>query len=181
MSEQMDEMLKDELDHVKDVNNPRLVIKNDEDADDVLRIIKALDAKDQDNKKVADHNVAAVDAWLSRKQAETQSDREYYTNLIKSYFASKRSSDPKYRLDVPNGRVSTRKNPAGLNYVDDLVLKSLTEQGADEFIRTKHEIDKKSLKKEGRFANGKFILPTGEIVDGVTEKPSTTTIKIDIN
>lgn len=173
----MNELLKDELKTVNERESEGFKISTLQEADWAMRKLKAMDAQDDGFKATAKADIDETNAWLNRKLTENQASREYFKGLLQDYLYEQRKTDKKFKIDTPHGTVSTRKTPAGLKYEDAVVLKSLHDQGVEQFIRVKQEINKKDLKKAGSIINGKFVLEDGEIIAGVTEKPASESVK----
>ncbi|MFC6180318.1 host-nuclease inhibitor Gam family protein [Lactiplantibacillus daowaiensis] len=169
-------ILKDELKSVNEREDEGFQINSLQTADWAMRKLQAIDEQDKETAATAQADLDKTIAWRDRKLTENQASREYFQGLLKDYLYRERKHDKKFKIDTPHGKVSTRKNAAGLNYDDVTVIKSLKKQGATDFIRVKEELDKKSLKKQGQIINGKFVLDDGEVIDGVTEKPATESV-----
>ena len=168
----MDAMLKEELKTVTERENEGFKVDSLESADWALKKLKAIKEHDTDVKQVADNNIKQAQDWRDRELAKNQANREYFEGLLTDYLYQQRQTDKKFKIDTPNGRVLTRKTPAGLVYDDKVVINSLRNQGASQYIRTKEELNKADLKKAGRMVKDKFVLDNGEIIVGVSEKPS---------
>lgn len=172
----MNALLKDELKTVNEREAKDFKISSLQEADWAMRKLQAMGAQDDDYKATAKANTDDVNAWLERKLTENQASREYFKGLLQDYLYEQRKTDKKFKIDTPHGTVTTRKVPAGLKYQDAVVLKSLHDQGANRFIRTKEEVNKADLKKNGSLIKGKFVLDDGEIIDGISEKPASESV-----
>lgn len=168
----MDAMLKEELKTVIERENEGFKIDSLETADWALKKLKAIKAHDDDVNQVAQNNIDQAIAWRDRELDKNQANREYFESLLTDYLRDGRLTDKKFKIDTPNGKVSTRKTPAGLVYEEKVVLNALRNQGMGKFIKVKESIDKVDLKKAGQLVNGKFVMEDGEIIAGVTEKPA---------
>lgn len=169
----MDAMLKEELRTVTERENEGFKIDSLEKADWALKKLKAIQAHDDEIGQVAKNNIDQAIAWRDRELDKNQANREYFEGLLTDYLRDQRLVDKKFKIDTPNGRVSTRKNPAGLAYDEKMVLNSLRNQGMSQYIKVKESIDKVDLKKAGRMVGDKFVMEDGEIIAGITEKPAT--------
>ncbi|MEJ6358429.1 host-nuclease inhibitor Gam family protein [Lactiplantibacillus plantarum] len=173
----MNEILKDELKTVNERESEGFKISTLQEADWAMRKLKAMDAQDNGFKTTAKADIDETNAWLDRKLTENQASREYFEGLLQDYLYEQRKTDKKFKIDTPHGKVTTHKVPAGLKYQDAVVLKSLHDQGVSRFIRTKEEVNKAYLKKSGSIIKGKFVLDDGEIIDGITEKLASESVK----
>jgi len=173
-------LLKEELTTVNEREHEGFQINSLQSADWAMRKLQAINEQDRENEATAQADLDQTIAWRDRKLTENQASREYFQGLLKDYLYRERQHDKKFKIDTPHGKVTTRKTPAGLKYEDATALKSLRDQGIQEFIRVKEEINKKDLKKAGSIINGKFVLEDGQIVDGVTEKPAGESVKFDL-
>ena len=169
----MDAKLKEELRTVTERENEGFKIDSLEKADWALKKLKAIQAHDDEIGQVAKNNIDQAIAWRDRELDKNQANREYFEGLLTDYLRDQRLVDKKFKIDTPNGRVSTRKNPAGLAYDEKMVLNSLRNQGMSQYIKVKESIDKVDLKKAGRMVGDKFVMEDGEIIAGITEKPAT--------
>lgn len=176
----INELLKEELKTVNDREQEGFKINSLQSADWAMRKLQAIEKHDQEAKEAAQADIDQTIAWRDRKLTENESSREYFHGLLKDYLYRERQHDSKFKIDTPHGKVTTRKTPAGLNYDETTVLKSLRDQGIKELIKTKETIKKTDLKKSGTIINGKFVLEDGQIVDGVTEKPASESVKFSL-
>ena len=177
----MDALLKQELEQVHESTRDEAFQINDlGGATWAMRKLQAVEAQENEIKKTAGDELAKIREWEDLELVKTKSDREYFESLLEDYYIRMRSNDPKFRLSTPFGKVTSRKSPAGIDVSDaQKVIESLKKQGADQFIKVKEEVKKAELKKAGKFTDsGKFVLPDGEVIEGIRPKEVTEKITV---
>lgn len=179
----MDALQKDELLEAKEFTQEKkpFQVTDSSSADWVLGKLAALDAEDSNNDKTLADHIAQAQAWREKVAKETQASREYFEGLLTAYFQMQYQDNPKFKIDTPNGKVTTTKVRPKWNYDDKLLLRSLKEADATKYIVTKTEekVNKTPLKNELRVtANGDVVTEDGIKLDGVHVDPESYKINI---
>lgn len=174
----MDALEKYDLENDEVVGKPKFEITDTSSATWAMRKYRALAAKDDEIKRVALEQKESIDKWQEDKLQVNQDSRGFFEGLFADYLAKLRQDDPKARIDTPFGTVSTRKTPAGVIWEDATVIKSLEDQGLDDLISVKKSPDKKQIKKEFHFANGRYVNDDGQMISGATRKESTESLVV---
>jgi len=177
----MDALEKYDLEDDEVVGKPKFAITDTSSATWAMRKYRALKAKDDDIKKVAREQKESIDEWQEKQLQANQDSRGFFEGLFADYLTKLRQDDPKARIDTPYGTVSTRRTPEGVNWSDAAVLKSLEEQGLDELIAVKKSPDKKAIKADFNFVNGRYINGDGQVLEGATEKEATEKLVVKPN
>jgi len=162
----------------EEISKPEFTVNDLGSATWVMRKLRALDSKDADTNATADEQIAAINEWRNKQLAANNDNRAYFHGFLWTYLDKLREEDPKARIETPYGTVSTRKTPASVEWSDKDVLASLEEQKLDSLIRVKKEPDKKAIKKEFSFVNGRYINSDGQELKGAAEKPARTNLVV---
>lgn len=176
----MDALLKQELEQVRESSRDEAFQINDLGAATwAFRKLQAIEAQEKEIKDTANSELTRIREWEDLELVRTKSDREYFESLLTDYYTREHTENPKFRLSTPFGKVTSRKSAAGIDISDSAkVINSLKKEGAEEFIKVTEEVKKGELKKKGQFVGDKFVLPDGQIIDGV--KPKSVTEKITV-
>ncbi len=151
-------------------------INNLEGATWAFRKLRAIKAKEDEFKKVADEEINKVQAWLESELKATQSDKEYFEGLLTTYYKSEREKDSKFKLSTPYGKVSSRTTDK-YYYEDEEEIKDYCNTNNLDCIKVKEELDKTAFKK---LCKGGINIETGEVVPGVrVEKETSISVKVD--
>lgn len=151
-------------------------INNLEGATWAFRKLRAIKAKEDELKKVADEEIAKVKTWLENELKTTQGDREYFEGLLTEYYKTEKDKDSKFKLSTPYGKISSRTTDK-YYYEDEEEIKNYCSENGLNCIKIKKELDKNAFKK---LCKGGVNLETGEVVPGVrVEKETSISVKVD--
>ena len=154
----------------------QFTIDNLEGATWAFRKLRAIKAKEDEFKKVADEEINKIQTWLENELKATQSDREYFEGLLTEYYKTEKDKDSKFKLSTPYGRVSSRTTDK-YYYEDEEEIKDYCNENGLDCVRVEEELDKTACKK---LCKGGFNLETGEVVPGVrVEKETSISVKVD--
>lgn len=152
----------------KEEKNEAWKIDNNQKADWALRKIAALKEQNQEVEQMALREYERIDKWSKRETESNKASIEFIQQKLTEYLYDLRKKDPKAKIKLPHGMVSTRKVPAKFEYDEKKTINSLKSMGLIDFIKIKESIDKAKLKKSVNVANGKAINADGEIIEGIT-------------
>ncbi|SFJ82666.1 host-nuclease inhibitor Gam family protein [Thermoflavimicrobium dichotomicum] len=163
--------------------NERFVVDSDEKANWVLRKLKHLQKKKQENIALAEAEIAKINAWLEHVNGDLDSQIQFFEDHLAEYAERLRQKDSKFKsMKLPNGRFGFRKQPAKWHYDEKVLLNQLKENGRNDLIRIKEEIDKQAIKKQFKVIDGRVIDPeTGEVINGVTVEEQGEKLKIEVS
>ena len=151
-------------------NNETFKIKDLHEVNSVLKTIKGLEDKIEENKSFAEIEIKKVQEWLESVNKVLENSIEYYKGLLIQYYHQEKANNPKLRtLSVPNGKLRVRTTKK-IHYDDDKMLQYLKDNHSS-LIEVVEKFNKTEVKK--LFQNGVDTF-TGEIVDWVTETEETT-------
>ncbi|WP_055068955.1 host-nuclease inhibitor Gam family protein [Clostridium massiliamazoniense] len=109
----------------------------------------------------ADAEIDKINKW---REAELKHyDTSFLEAKLKEYYMEQRALNPKFRLSMPSGTVSSRKEPK-YNYVDEEQVIKYLKENHSAALRVKEEIDKRVFRKI--YKDG-IDHETGEIIPGV--------------
>jgi len=152
-------------------------VDNIDGANWCFRKIRALKEQMNETNRIAYEEVNRIETWRKKENENAESTITYFEGLLTEYYRLLKSENPKAKVSTPYGKISSRKSKKWNWQNVDETLSYLKENGFNEFIRVKEEIDKVTLKKT--FKNG-VNTETGELIPGieVVEKESIT-IKVE--
>ncbi|ARN92162.1 hypothetical protein AZI11_04175 [Levilactobacillus brevis] len=157
-----------------------------------VNMIRGLNVKDDEVDQSAEQQkepyqvrIDEVKQWQADEHDRIQKHREYFENLLADYLFKLREDDPKARVVVPGGKISTRKTPKGLIVNKSQVIDSMVKQGiTDELIEFEPKVTQTTLKKFGDIHNGKFVITSGKYagmtLPGIEPKPQSEKVTFDI-
>ena len=149
--------------------NEVFVVDTPDKADWALGKLREVNKEIEQNERLAKNNIDRIHDWLDQKNEKSNANKEYFEQILSEYIFTEKQKNPSWKLDTPNGKLSTRKQQPKWNYNDKKLVEELKNT---EFLKTEYKVNKKSLKKEAVVKDGKVILPdTGEIIEGVVVEP----------
>ncbi|KEI15787.1 host-nuclease inhibitor Gam family protein [Clostridium haemolyticum] len=176
----MNALLKNEIKEMNEVIQEQVTtfkVDSLESANWCFRKIRALKEQIETNKALADAERFRIDSWEKKENEGALSTIEYFENLLKTYFSQEREKNQKFKLSTPYGKVSTRKSKKWIYEDEEKIKNWIKDNGYDELIRIKEELDKTALKKA--FKEG-IDKSTGEIVPGIEIRTEeTVSIKVE--
>ena len=170
----------DVAEYSEEVEQERFKVNNLNKANWCLKKISEIDKELKDNEIAVALEKERWNTWLGKKTEEANSKKEYFKSLLNEYLQELRKDNPKAKISTPYGTVSTRKTQIKWNYDDEKIKSFLKDNGMSDYIRTKEEIDKSSLKKALKVAGTNVIDKDGQIVDGITIEPSKEEITVKV-
>lgn len=150
-------------------------IENIEQATWALRKLSGITKKENEIKGIAEMEVDRIGKWELTELNKLESSREYFERIISDYYIEQKTIDPKYKLNTPYGKVSTRKNKKW-NYINEKETIQYLKDNNIKAVKVTESIDKKELKslfKDGINPNTGDIIPGIDIVqeENITIKP----------
>lgn len=112
-------------------------------------------------------------AWYKEKiveiTAQTDADTANLERMLLDYFASvphkKTKTQESYKL--PGGKLVLKTQNPEYKRDDKTVIEWLKQNGQDNFVKVKEELDWAGLKEATEIFNGRIVTEDGEIVPGV--------------
>ncbi len=147
-------------------------IKNEEEANEVLRRIKYFNSEIENVNKISDSEIERytklINDYREKKLLEFNNRMEHYQLLLEDYAKEQLKNKKAKTISLPFGKIGFKKQQDTFNYDEDTLLEYLRNNSSD-FIKvtTKESIEKAKLKKAGVVENGHLYLD-GKLVDGVT-------------
>lgn len=136
-----------------------------------LKKISSLNKLKSQNDMLVKEEMEKLRKWQDSKNGSIDASIEFFENKLGEFYQSESNGDVKYKIETPNGYVSTRKTPQKFNYLDS-AIDELKSAGLSEFVRVKEEVNKKDLKKNLMVTEDfKVVSPNGEILTGVVVVP----------
>ena len=125
---------------------------------------KLISEYEEEHKEINAYADAEIDKINKWREAELKHyDTSFLEAKLKEYYIEQRALNPKFRLSMPSGTVSSRKTTK-YNYVDEEQIIKYLKENHSPVLRVKEEIDKNEFKKV--YKDG-IDHETGEIIPGV--------------
>jgi hypothetical protein len=134
----------------------------------------------EENKKLMDEEIEKIKSWYEEEDKKIQRNIDFFTGLLEEYHRSLYAQDPSIKtISLPYGKTKIRDIGEEYVYDDDALVKWLL-KNAPEYIEMEPKIKKAELKKKLKEHNGKAVLDTGEVVDGIAlvERPPKFSVEI---
>ncbi len=159
-------------------------IKSLTEATDIMRKMRWVQEKKEENRAVADREIQRVEKWLEKENGKWESISRWYEGLILRWYAQQRQYSPKFKLSTPYGKVATR-TITQYQYDDEKIIQWAESTNNQDLIRVKREVEKGKLKNRFKPVDPDdphsplADVQTGEIIEGVSARKETSTkIKI---
>lgn len=147
----------------------RFIIQDVEQLNWAFRKLRAINKKQTEIESLAQAEYDRIKNWEIENTKKLKDSREYFEGLIEEYAQEKRNKDENYKKDsTPYGELIFRKQQPEYVYDDEKteeLIQYLQNQGRDDLLRYKTEINKADIKKA--FAQQGDTLvdeTTGEII-----------------
>lgn len=162
----------------------RFKIENLDQLNWAFRKLSALESKKKEIQQLAQAEIDRIKSWEEQELKGIQSSYDFFTSLVTEYHFNELQKDPKKKtIATPYGKAKSRtskEQPEKVN--EDLLLAHVKEAGMDEFI--KESVKWGDLKKTLKVVeiDGKKVVVdgNGQIVEGVSVKPETTTFSVEV-
>ncbi|MBE6050621.1 MAG: hypothetical protein E7214_08200 [Clostridium sp.] len=141
-----------------------------------FRKLRALSEKQEEAKKIADEEIAKIEAWRDNEIDAYANDKNYFEGLLTEYYVKERAKDKKFKLSTPYGKVTSRKTKKWVYESEEQLLKYCKDNKIPA-VRVKEELDKAGLKK--LYKDG-VNAETGELLPFIHIDESTSiTVKVE--
>lgn len=172
----MDNLLKDlelfieEESSVNDSNND-YKIKNEEEANEVLRRIQYFKTEIEKIEKISESEIERytniINNYKNKKILDFSNRLNHYELLLEDYAKEELAGKKTKTISLPFGKIGFKKQQDTFEYDDEALLNYLKEN-SNEFVKTvtKESVEKAKLKKACTVEDGHIYLD-GKLVDGV--------------
>lgn len=111
-----------------------------------FRKLRALTEKQEEVRRIAEEEIAKIEAWRDNEVDVYTNDKNYFEGLLTEYYVEERAKDKKFKLNTPYGKVSSRKSKKWIYESEEQLLKYCKDNKIPA-VRVKEELDKTALKK----------------------------------
>lgn len=161
----MEEMENSLAEAMETVDSPYL--QSDEDADATLHKIQRLERGKAWAQKLADEQIAKVNAWLDKQLANRQGAIDSLQNQLQVYAETRLQNSKRKSASLPSGKFGFRKQPVKIEHLDDVLL-AYAKEANPQFVKVKESLDWLGLKKSCIIDGDKMIDENGEVLPGIT-------------
>lgn len=137
--------------------------------------INELEKTIEEKQEFANLEKQKIDEWLENEEKEPKRSIEYFQGLLTMYLMALRQSDPKAKISVPNGTVSTRKKQDKWQWDDEKAIHFFEEEYPD-LVQIEKKFNKSDAKKTFKNVGGKVVDENGQLVEFITVEPQGETI-----
>jgi hypothetical protein len=159
-------------------------VSDDAGAAWAMRKLQGLRRQHDEIEKVVAAEIATVTEWAERSHNNLARDLAYFEGLLINYAREQREQHGRKSIDLPTGRVTSRKSSEGWS-VDSAEFVSWAKEFAPHLVRTKitelpETLD--VLEHNLETSGGKVVVQeTGEIVEGISVKDAAINYKVETN
>ncbi|QNB45865.1 hypothetical protein BR63_05765 [Thermanaerosceptrum fracticalcis] len=185
----MDALLKLDLDDIQvpqedqEEQREAFRITNLEQATWAMRKLRALAAKEAEIRKVAEEEIARINAWLQDEFKGIERSRSFFLGALEGYHRNLIQQDPKAKtVKTPYGKLKLTKQQPEFQRDDALIKAWAKENKPEVLIPQEPKLDWAGLKKQLVVEGDKAIdLTTGEMVPGilVIEREDKFSVEVD--
>ena len=152
-------------------NHNRFKVDNLNKANWCLKRIGKLKQEIEDITEFGKIEKSKIEQFINKKIENCERNIEHFTILLKQYIDEEReNNDPNFKISVKNGTVNYGKVTQSYVYDDKEMLKFCKENGYNESIRVKEELNKTNFKKMLQIVDDKVVTEDGLVVDNVEIK-----------
>lgn len=169
----LNKLLKTEIDEMDvfifattEEEKEKFKVENLSQADWCLRKVKASEAQIKEYEELAKAEKERIDNWLKQQKESIESGKSFMEGLLATYLYEQRKIDAKFKINTPNGKVSTRKTKSW-TYDDEKVLAYLKENEQQQFIKTTETVKKADLKKVVTIVENNVVDTNGQVISGI--------------
>lgn len=148
----------------------RFAVDTAEKADWALRKLAKIRRQREENRKLAQAEIARIRQWLAAEEERLERDEAYFLSLLADYHRRLLEEDPKAKtVRLPHGVLKMRAQAPEFERDEERLLEWLDARGMGEFVRVKREPDWQRLKPLLAPTPGGAVVvaDTGEVVEGV--------------
>ncbi|MEG6521101.1 host-nuclease inhibitor Gam family protein [Desulfotomaculum sp. 1211_IL3151] len=159
-------------------------ITNLEQATWAMRKLRALSAKEDDIKKVAQAELSRIQGWMEAEIRDIDSSRQFFIGILEAYHRGLFQNDPKVKtIKTPYGRLKLTKQQLELQRNETAIKDWAKDNKPDVLIPQEPKLDWSGLKKQLKINDDKAIDPaTGEVIPGITviNREPKFTVEVDV-
>lgn len=177
-----------EVENMQEEQKNVFVIKDINGLNWVLRKIGAINAKLKEIKSLADSERQRIDEWEKKESADLKNDISFFEHKVFEYHMQVLQENPKEKsISTPYGKVKSTTRSAQPEKADESSIFDYVEQNELSFVdvQTVKKLNWAELKKTLTVVekeNGEQVVidSNGQLVPGVSVKPSETTFKVEV-
>jgi len=156
-------------------------ITDDSSANWALRQLLSVRKKIKENRKLFESELARITSWLEKADESLAKDENYFVGILTEYANQVRTTENRKTITLPHGTIKTRASSAKVKVEDaEVFLGWAKATESSELIRVKEEPAVSVFKELFDIVGDKVVLKaTGEVVQGVTVQPESTSITIE--
>lgn len=152
-----------------------------------MRKMRALQAKIKEVQDIASAEITQIEAWAKQETKQYQDDLNFFSHKISEYHARVLAEDPRAKsIKTPYGTAKSVTSKAALEKVDEQALIEYAKANDVPVVdivtteKLKWAELKKTLTVIEHDGEQVVVDSDGQIVPGVTVKPTTTTFKVEV-
>lgn len=153
----------------------KFAITNKSDADFYIKLINKLRKQKDEINEFVDSEKERQDKIYEdyRRDRLRPLDTQiaFYEGALRTFALNEYEETGKKSIKLPNGSLNIRKQQPKYTYDDEQLLEYLQKTNRDSLIKTKHEVDKRELKKVGTVTSNNELMIDNDVVPGVVVTP----------
>lgn len=141
-------------------------LQSDDEADATLHKIQRLERGKAWAQKLADEQIAKVNAWLEKQLADRQGVIDSLANQLQLYAEERLRNSERKSVSLPCGKFGFRRVPDKIEH-DDQILLAFVKESSPQFVKVKKTLDWAGLKKSCIIDGDRMIDENGEVLPGI--------------
>lgn len=153
----------------------KFTITNKSDADFYIKLINKLRKQKEEINEFVDSEKERQDKiyedYRRDRLRPLDTQISFYESALRTFAMNEYEETGKKSIKLPNGSLNIRKQQPKYTYDDEQLLEYLQKTNRDSLIKTKHEVDKRELKKVGTVTSNNELMIDNDVVPGVVVTP----------
>lgn len=146
-------------------------VETKKEADWAMRKIRQLSREKEENKEMAEEQIAEIESWLDSENNKLEDNIEFFKSLLFEFlYQQRKEKDEEIKtINLPSGSVKARKQRNKWNYDSKKLVDGVKEAGLDDVVEVKEKVNKRELKDKSKVLDNGVVIneETGEIIEGV--------------
>ena len=174
--------LKHELDDVlnDEEKRERFRIEDDGSATWAMRKLAEIATVQKETEFLLKSEQERLKHWFETVMKPLRDKATFFESILGDYAVRERFAKDRKTITLPHGKISTRPAIAKWDIDNDTLMAFLKSSDYKELIKVKEEISLSALTRAFSVtADGKVLTPEGELVQGITIRPSDISVSIN--
>lgn len=145
-----------------------------------MRKLRAVEAKIEENRRIAADERARIEEWLERVNDHLATDADYFRGLLIDYARQEREQHNRKSIDTPYGKIKSRQGGVKYDIYNPGEFLDWARHNCPDLIRVTEAPNKNVIADYLSAVNGKVVSQAGEIVPGVDAKAPEVSYTVEV-